>query len=359
MTSSACTPTRFRTRGDLLPVSADGVRPLEGRPGWASFDPPHTVSVVICAYTERRWGRLVDAIESVRTQQLSPDQIVLVVDHNEELLRRAQLMFHGDVEVLANTETTGLSGARNTGVRVVTSDVVAFLDDDAEAEPEWLQKLIAEYLPDVVGAGGLALPVWPPGGRPRWFPQEFDWVVGCSYRGLPETVAPQRNLIGAAMSFRRSVFEEVGYFDTAMGRLGTLPLGCEETEFALRVHSAYVGGELVHVPLARVRHHVGAERTELRYFLRRCYSEGVSKAAVAERAGREQALASEHAYVRSTLPSGILDGFRAGLRGDVGGIARSVMILVGLMATAAGYVAPNRRRLKRERPGSRQRQTTG
>jgi GT2 family glycosyltransferase len=318
---------------------------LQARPR-PPFDLPRTVSVVICAYTERRWDSLVNAIESVRVQKHHPAQVIVVIDHNEDLLRRARAALPGDVEVVANAEDTGLSGARNTGVRVAWSDVVAFLDDDAEAEPDWLQELVGHYRPHVAGTGGVALPVWPGSARPGWFPQEFDWVVGCSYRGLPDTVAPQRNLIGAAMSFRRLLFDEVGYFDTAMGRIGTLPLGCEETEFALRVREAFTGTELVHVPFARVHHHVGAERTKIRYFLRRCHAEGISKAAVAQRAGSEQALASERDYVRSTLPKGVLDGLRAGLRGDAGGFARSVMIVLGLLTTTAGYVSPRVRRRK-------------
>ena len=311
-----------------------------------AFDPPQTVSVVICAYTEDRWDLLVDAIQSMRTQSHRPDQVVLIIDHNDGLLRRAQSMFHADVEVLANAEATGLSGARNTGVRTATGDVVAFLDDDAEAEPEWLQELLVSYLPNVAGAGGVAVPVWPGSGRPRWFPPEFDWVVGCSYRGLPDSVAPQRNLIGAAMSFRCSLFGEVGYFDTAMGRIGTLPLGCEETEFSLRVRKAISGTVLLHVPPARVHHHVSPERAKIGYFLRRCYAEGLSKAAVAQRAGSEVALASERAYVRSTLPKGVLDGLRSWLHGD-GGFTRALMIVVGLLVTTAGYVSPQARRLNR------------
>jgi GT2 family glycosyltransferase/O-antigen/teichoic acid export membrane protein len=307
------------------------------------------VTVVICAYTEHRWDSLVDAIRSMRIQRRRPDQLIVVIDHHEELLRRAQSTFPSDVEVLANAEVTGLSGARNTGVRVATSDVVAFLDDDAEADPGWLEELLAQYLPHVVGAGGAALPVWPGSGRPCWFPQEFDWVVGCSYRGLPDTVAPQRNLIGAAMSFRRSVFDEVGDFDDMdMGRFGTIPRGCEETEFALRVRKTFTGTELVYVPLAVVHHHVGAERTKFSYFLRRCYAQGFSKAAVAQRAGSEQTLASERTYVRSTLPRGLLGGLRAGLRGDLGGFARSVMIVVGLLTTTAGYLSPRARRSQRQ-----------
>ena len=328
-------------------MGADDGLGLEARPIHPPFDAPRTVSVIICAYTERRWDSLVDAIESMRRQWRRPDQLVVVIDHNSELLGRTRAAFGRDVEVLANTEVTGLSGARNTGVRAASSDVVAFLDDDAEGEPDWLRELLANYLPDVAGAGGVAAPVWPGKRRPRWFPHEFDWVVGCSYRGLPDSVAPQRNLIGAAMSFRRALFDEVGPFDTAMGRIGTLPLGCEETEFALRVRKAFPQTDLVHVPLARVHHQVGSERTTIRYFVRRCFAEGISKAAVAERAGSERALASERAYVRSTLPKGVHEGLQDGIRGDVGGFARSIMILIGLATTTAGYCLHRVRRLWR------------
>lgn len=322
---------KLTTEHECMPgVGAGPVRAPSGR--------PLTVTAVICAYTERRWDSLLDAISSLRTQRRPPDQIVVIIDHNEQLRWRALFALPSEIEVLANAEQTGLSGARNTGVRSARGDVIAFLDDDAEADPGWLEELLAQYLPHVVGAGGVALPVWPAGERPRWFPPEFDWVVGCSYRGLPDIVAPQRNPIGAAMSFRRSVFDEVGTFDTDMGRLGSIPLGCEETEFSLRVRQTLVGAELVHVPLALVHHHVAPDRTRVRYFLRRCYAEGVSKSAVAQRAGTERALSSERQYVRSTLPQGVGDGLCAGLRGDLGGFARALMISVGLLATIAGYL---------------------
>ena len=296
------------------------------------------MTVVVCAYTERRWESLLRAVDSLRTQRRLPEQCVVVIDHNTQLLRRAHFSLPSDVEVLASDERQGLSGARNTGVRAARGDVVAFLDDDAEADPRWLEQLLAQYDdPHVAGAGGKAVAVWPE-RRPAWFPPEFDWVVGCSYTGLPESVAPVRNLIGAAMSFRRSLFDQLGAFDTEMGRLGVLPLGCEETEFALRVRRHIEGAELVHVPGAEVRHHVEPERARVGYFLRRCYSEGLSKAAVTRRAGAGPALSTERRYVLSTLPRGMLRGLRDGLRGDAGGLARAAMIVVGLLVTTAGYL---------------------
>jgi GT2 family glycosyltransferase len=277
-------------------------------------------------------------VESLRAQRRSPDQCIVIIDHNERLLQRARGSLPDDVEVLANEERRGLSGARNTGVRSARGDIVAFLDDDAEADPAWLEELLPLYdTPSVVGAGGRALAVWP-NGRPRWMPAEFDWVVGCSYTGLPEKTAPVRNLIGAAMSFRRYLFEQLGMFDTDMGRRGTLPLGCEETEFAIRVRHNITATELVHVPNAVVRHHIEPERARIGYFVRRCYSEGISKAAVVRRAGVDEALSTEREYVVSTLSRGILRGLRQGLRGDTSGFARAAMIVTGFSVTSVGYL---------------------
>ncbi len=324
---------------DVVTPARNRVEPPRDRfpPG-----PPRTVTVVICAYTERRWDSLLNAIASFRVQRRLPDQLLVVIDHNYQLLERARSSFPSDIELVASVDDQGLSGARNTGVRLASGDVVAFLDDDAEADPGWLEELLDRYRPDVAGAGGVAVPVWPGRGRPRWFPLEYDWVVGCSYLGLPDQVVPQRNLIGAAMSFRRSVFDMVGSFDTAMGRVGSFPLGCEETEFAIRLRRVLVGAQLLHVPPAIVHHHVVLERARVSYFLRRCYAEGLSKAAVTQRAGRDEGLSSERRYVLSTLPRGVLDGLRSGLRGDAWGVARAAMICVGLLAALTGYLVGKR-----------------
>ena len=312
--------------------------------GMFEDDGPRTVSVVICAFTERRWDSLTRAVASLHLQRRLPEQIVVVIDHNPALFERARSVLIRDVDVVANTERRGLSGARNTGVRHAQGDVVAFLDDDAEADPHWLEELLAHYGPDIAGTGGVAIPAWPGQGRPHWFPPEFDWVVGCSYVGLPDEVTPLRNPIGTTMSFRRSVFELAGSFDTGMGRVGSLPLGCEETEFAIRLHRTLSTSQLLHVPSAVVLHHVSPERARGGYFVRRCFAEGISKALIAQLAGAEQALSSERTYVRSTLPRGARDGMRSGVRGDLSGFARATMICIGLLVTVAGFLAGRMRR---------------
>jgi GT2 family glycosyltransferase len=299
--------------------------------------PGPTVTVLICAYTERRWDQLVTAVGSAAAQSPPPTQIVLAIDHNPALLTRAQAEFP-TADVMANRYEQGLSGARNTGVEVATGDVIAFLDDDACADPDWLEALVAPYGDAaVIGTGGVARAAWPD-DRPAWFPREFDWVVGCSYRGLPEQEAEIRNPIGANMSFRRSAFTTAGGFQTDVGRVGTLPLGCEETEFSIRLRALIPGARIIHVPGAMVDHFVSADRTKVDYFLRRCIAEGLSKAAVTAHVGREQGLASERAYVTKALPTGFLSGLIPGGTEGRWRPARSAMIAVGLAATTVGYV---------------------
>jgi glucosyl-dolichyl phosphate glucuronosyltransferase len=307
------------------------------------------VSVIICCHSTERWPDLVRSIASVQRQRRPANELILVVDHNEPLLNRARSTFDG-VDVIPNAEDVGLSGARNTGVRRSNGQVLVFLDDDAEAEPDWLEVMLKAFdEPLVIGAGGFARARWRD-GAPAWLPDEFLWVVGASYRGLPRERAAIRNPIGVSMAFRRQAFEIAGGFAHGIGRLGAIPLGCEETEFAIRVRQAAPESLIVYVPEARVDHHVASHRATWRYFFARCWAEGISKAIVAANVGRTDGLASERLYVTRTLPRGVLAGLRSTAHGDPSGLARSLAIVAGLAVTTAGYVRgrmgaePNRRR---------------
>lgn len=309
----------------------------------SGHESPSRVSVVICAYTLERWDDIIGAVASVAAQRRPVHEVVIVSDHNEELLGR--LREHGPVAVVvANTGAPGLSGARNTGVAAATGDIVAFLDDDAAADPEWTERLVEAYAqdPNALGVSGHVRPEWR-APRPAWFPDEFLWVVGCSYRGQPESRAVVRNGIGANMSFRRDVLTTIGGFDSSIGRIGKDAAGCEETELSIRARRAFPGQHIVLEPGARCAHAVTPDRVTKAYFRRRCKAEGRSKALVAGLVSRGDALQSETAYVKKTLPLGVLRNLGAGLRGDRSGFSRAVMIVEGLTCTATTYLVARRR----------------
>lgn len=296
-----------------------------------------SVSVVICCYALRRWEDVQRAVSSIRGQSVPPRETIVVVDHNDELLARARGSFLDEI-VVPNREARGLSGARNTGWRRATADVVAFLDDDAWAGPSWVAEVGARMAEvDVIAAGGTITADWA-GGRPPWWPEEFDWVVGCTYRGLPTAVAEVRNVIGANMAFRRDVLEEVGGFRGELGRLGAGAAGCEETEICIRARAARPEGRVLYDPRLHVDHRVPAERSQLRYFLRRCVGEGVSKARLARMSSPGDALSTERRYVTRTLPRAVGRNLAQGVRDrDRWGVGRAGAVVLGLAATTFGY----------------------
>ncbi len=296
------------------------------------------VSVIICAYASERWPDLVAAVESLRQQVALPREIIVVIDHNPRLLERARTELT-DIILTANSEPRGLSGARNSGIALAHGAFVAFLDDDAEAEPDWLLQLYRLCAnPKILGAGGFVAPGWI-GEQPAWFPEEFYWIVGCSYRGLPRSLSPVRNPYGGCNCMRRDIFAEVGGFRNGLGRIGARPLGGEETELSIRAKMHWPQHIFLYEPRAKIHHRVSSSRTTLRYFLARCYAEGLSKTAIARAVGAKRGLASERSYVLRTLPLGILRGLNDAFRHrDPAGLLRASAIIMGLLATITGYL---------------------
>jgi glycosyltransferase involved in cell wall biosynthesis len=310
---------------------------------------PAETSVVVSTYNEERWNDLYACVRSLESQTLPPLEVIVVVDHNPGLLERAAGAFP-DATVIPNERARGLSGARNSGTAAARGSIVAFIDDDARAEPDWLQRLQECFREDgdVVGAGGMLLPHWE-GREARWLPHEFYWVFGCSYAGLPEELAPVRNPIGANMAVRASILEEIGGFreggaDDAPRELrargvvragGNLP---DDTDLAIRVKQRRPSAVWLYQPAAVVHHTVTDERATFGYFVRRCYEEGVGKANLTRYVGADLGLSSERRHAMLVLPAGMLRGFRDLLRGDLRGPLRSAAIAIGLAIVASGFL---------------------
>jgi glucosyl-dolichyl phosphate glucuronosyltransferase len=297
---------------------------------------PLSATVVICTSSHDRHALLLECLQSVLRGTRAPNEIIVVVDQNRELMAELIGSLPPTVRVLGS-ERAGLSEARNVGVQAAKSDIVAFIDDDATADSEWLAALMREFeaSEDVLGVGGAILPRW--GADRRWLPEELLWVVGCTYRGHRPDPGPIRNPIGANMAFRREPLTFVGGFATGFGKRGNAYETCDETEVSLRLQHAHGRGRIQYVPTARVRHFVPASRITWRTLLRRSISEGVSKGRLRRLYG-SSAVSAEHRYVAGLLTGAVPRLMVVGLaRRDGHAVLGSASILVSLLVTAGAF----------------------
>ncbi len=295
-----------------------------------------SVSVIVCCYTEERLADIRRAVASLWRQSRAPEEVIVVVDNNRELHRRLCQEGDGRTRLVLSTCGRGLSAARNAGIALARGDLVAFLDDDAVASPDWLERLTAPFAdPSVLATGGRALLAWE-GRRPPWLPLELEWTVGGSYTWLPQRETPVRNPHGHNMCFRRSVFQAVGGFHVAMGRVGDGVYAGEEAELCLRLRRALPHGKVLYLPLATVVHRVPRRRATLRYLLRRAFAEGRCKARLARLAG-EASLTSERQYLRHLLLRALPSRLRPPWRSAR--LAQAAALALCTAATLAGFLA--------------------
>jgi peptidoglycan/xylan/chitin deacetylase (PgdA/CDA1 family)/GT2 family glycosyltransferase len=243
--------------------------------------PKVDIAAIVCTYN--RCQVLAKNLESLAAQVV-PSTVkweVLVVDNNstdqtravvEEFSRRYPGRFRYVFE-----PQQGLSQARNCGVRKVQSDVLAFIDDDAVAEPGWLWNLSAELLAGGWGgSAGPIIPVWPR-PLPSWLSTGDPDTMGVySKFDLGRDAKPMRRPpYGGNMAFRWETFERFGGFRTDLGRSGLNLQGREDLEFGNRLLAG--GEQFRYEPLASVRHPVAEHRMTKKYALRWWFGYGRSE----------------------------------------------------------------------------------
>ena len=297
-----------------------------------------TVSVIICCYTEERLHDIKEAVSSLHRQTRPAEEIILAVDNNSTLHESLKAELRGRVSVVLNDTARGLCATRNTGMAAARGDLVAYLDDDAVAEPEWLANLVSLFNdPMVVAAGGRATLKWAR-GRPFWFPEDLDWTVGGSFTGLPLARAEVRNPHGHNMCFRRTEALAVGGFGSRIGAVGEARRDGEEAELSLRLSARYPNSVIIYEPEARILHKVPAGRSRWSYVIRRSYQQGVSKALL-ERvapAHNGRPLSTEGTYLRYLLFRAIPSRLRRFWRPAAP--AQTVAIVLCIAAVGIGYL---------------------
>ncbi len=177
-------------------------------------------------------------------------------------------------------ERLGLSHARNTGIARARGEFIAFLDDDAAPQPDWLQKLERCFTdPRVACVGGRVMPVWQKlAGWPDWLHNRligyFTVIDYPKFRQLRYPFCPA----GTNVAFRKTVFAEVGTFNPRLGRTGDSLLSGEEADLCVAIDQA--GYRIVYTPEAVVRHRVHENRLTREWVLQRSHWGGVSSAII-------------------------------------------------------------------------------
>ena len=298
-------------------------------------------TVVIATHDMKRWSQLKSAVESLLSDTDLPGGVVISVDQNRQLYEKIRATWPQITTVL-NSERRGVSTTRNIGTGSVQTPFIVFLDDDVQVYRGWLSRLLEPFAdPTVVGTGGGVVAGWEK-GRPSWFPAEFDWVVGASYRGMPVSRSVIRNVWAENMAVRTQVFQAVGGFRSDFGKVGDRS-NPEDTDLCIRMAASSPTASWIYVPDAIVEHHVPASRAKLSYFLRRNYLEGCGKLEMARLLGSQEKLQSERDYLRRTLPLGISAGLWAVVRhGDISGLLKAGAIVAGVISAGVGVISEMR-----------------
>jgi len=295
-----------------------------------------TVSVIIPTYTRARWDWLQECVASAKAQTVPALEIIVVVDHNPELLEEISREFT-DVIAVPNIGGRGVSGARNSGVKASRGEVVAFLDDDSIATPDWLETLLQHIMtPGVVGVGCYSDGLWED-RCPKWFPGEFSWTIGVSYSGLPKEPTAVRNVWTSAMLVKRSAFEIVDGFREDFGKIGNKSLP-EDTDLCLRIAAVQENTVWMWDPAKVMQHRVPAGRATFGYLMSRCFLQGWGKAAMAHMDGFDESTSTERYYALRILPAGVGRGLADTVRGDFSGLGRSGAIVAAFSVTVGGYL---------------------
>lgn len=238
------------------------------------------ISAIIC--THNRDSYLGDAIDSLLAQDFAGDFEVIVVDNASTDCTREVVAARSPHPRLRYVyeAVIGLSVARNTGAKLAQGTILAYLDDDAVASPQWLTVLYAAYQANekLAIAGGRVTLLWAAHLQaPQWLSSGLSGNLGAYDLGAePRLIeCPGLTPRGLNYSIRRSFLEQIGGFDVNLGRVGKNLLSNEElhmTELAL-AH----GWQVMYLPDAHVAHNVAPERLNRAWFLSRGWWQGISE----------------------------------------------------------------------------------
>lgn len=224
-------------------------------------------------------------------------ELIIIVDGASFEIKNELEKYSKDfsIKLFFNDTIIGISNARNIGIKLASGDIIAFIDDDAVAFEDWAENTVKCYRGDVVATRGKVIPKSPP----------FHKIILAISNDFGDNERIISHLIGCNMSFKKSVFSEVGLFNPS------IDYGNDETELSLRLTAK--GYNILYCPKAIVKHDNARTWKKL---LWKNYKFGENS----------QYLSSKASYLNKTLPyeskfNRLIRGFQE---------TRSISVILGL-----------------------------
>lgn len=217
------------------------------------------ISVVVCTYNGERW---LPGCFRALTRLDYPNWELIVVSDGSNDATEAMAREHG-AKVIAMSRNEGLSTARNLGYEAARGEIVAYLDDDARPDPDWLRFLALSFERKTFAAVG----------GPNLSPQDDGATARCvaAAPGGPIHVLVEdevaEHIPGCNMAFRKSCLEEVAGFDPRFRIAG------DDVDICWRLQDA--NHTIGFNPVAIVWHH---RRASVRAYIKQQYEYGKAEA---------------------------------------------------------------------------------
>jgi glucosyl-dolichyl phosphate glucuronosyltransferase len=237
------------------------------------------VSVIICSYNRARF--ILPALQSFIHQSSKDFELVFIdnnsPDNTHEICANFKKEYPEISLNLVKEFNQGHSFARNRGIREAKGELIAFVDDDVILDKDYVINLIQFFKnhPQAIAAGGKIVPHFE-AGRPKWLSSYLEPLFACVDKGSKIGFFKGRKYpFGANMAFRASIFEEIGVFDTDLGRKGNSLAGADEKDLFQRIKRK--GYPIYYIPDVWLLHIMPKERGELSYIRRQAIAVGLSE----------------------------------------------------------------------------------
>lgn len=226
------------------------------------------VSVIVCTYNREKF--ITQCLRSIARQSANYETFELIFVNNNSTDTTEEIFFrfkreHPSLQCDYFFEKEpGLSFARNRGIEEAKGAILAFLDDDAIACSDYVERLQSEFANSgFVAGGGKILAKWE-SKKPDWMGRFLLPLVSVIDLGNKiTTFGKNKYPIGANMFFKRSIFENVKGFNTKLGRVGKNMMGGEEKDLFNQIRE--FGGQVGYFPEIYVHHIIPEERTTKKF----------------------------------------------------------------------------------------------